>query len=64
MHALIEKTTRDGRQVYWTGEDWILTSVVGWRDAAKFASHEDAAYELEQHADENAFAHATVIDID
>ena len=60
---LIEKT-EDGRPLYWTGDEWVNPSVTGWRDAASYSDHADAAYELECHADDDGFEAATVVDLD
>jgi hypothetical protein len=63
MKALIERTT-DGRLEYWTGDEWVSPSVTGWRDAASYSDHAAAADELDQHADEDGFEGATVVDLD
>ena len=57
--TLIEKQTENG-PVYWTGDEWISASVVGWRDAATWASEDDAQDELDAHADDGEFDGARV----
>lgn len=63
MYALIERLENDRRE-YWTGDEWVTTSVTGWRDAAQFRDHGSAAAELDQYADDPEFARATVIDVE
>jgi hypothetical protein len=51
----------------WTGEEWISTNVVGWRDAATFASYEDAQGQLDaclESEDADEFDTAEIISVD
>jgi hypothetical protein len=63
MYALIEKSEKD-RLVYWTGDEWVSTATIGWRDAARFEDHRQASLELEHHEDDPEFSDAKVIDVD
>lgn len=56
MDARIRKTV-DGRHMYWTGLGWVS-------DPAIYATHEEAVAELEQHADDEEFAAASVVDVE
>ena len=63
MSTIIQR--QDGQ--VWTGEEWLSTNVVGWREAATFASYEDAHGQLghcldSEDADE--FATAQVITVE
>lgn len=51
----------------WTGEEWISTNVVGWRDAASYASYEDAQGQLDaclESDDADDFKTAQIITVD
>lgn len=61
MYALI--VNRKNNQV-WTGDEWANRNQQGVLSASKWTDHGLAAMELEQHADDDEFADAEVVDVD